>query len=324
MIFPDSYFHAEYRMDFYIPEMMKHAWAAKLELLSVITSICKRHYIEYFACGGTLLGAIRHQGFIPWDDDIDIALKRPDYNRLIRLLPTELPHGFALGGMYADRPRNFMPSEQTVVITDALQWDLAEFYQYFHGFPYRQIGIDLFPFDYIPEDSELVHIQSVLIQNIIVLIRDWNSLKAASLLEDKISEIEQLCNVALTRDNDLSLQKQLLRLSDSLCSLYSENECSLLDNYPAMIARNTSILKKEWYHHIIEVPFENTTIAVPENYHEVLSVCFGSDYMTPRQISSTHHYPFYASQEKAFQECLLEKGYTGTIDDYCKKYLASK
>lgn len=86
---------------------MKRAWAAKLELLQIIIDICNKYDITYFAEYGTLLGAIRHKGFIPWDDDVDIALKRPDYNKLIRVLPSELPNGIALAGPYAQTDKLF-------------------------------------------------------------------------------------------------------------------------------------------------------------------------------------------------------------------------
>lgn len=73
----------EVRCDFEISAMMKRAWAAQMEVLEVVDEICQRNGLQYFADWGTLLGAIRHQGFIPWDDDIDICMKRKDYNQLI-------------------------------------------------------------------------------------------------------------------------------------------------------------------------------------------------------------------------------------------------
>ncbi len=62
-----------------------------LDILTVVTGICDKHNIPYWVSGGTLLGAVRHGGFIPWDDDIDIELLRPDYKRLLKVLPAELP-----------------------------------------------------------------------------------------------------------------------------------------------------------------------------------------------------------------------------------------
>ena len=87
MEFPQEFFLDEVRDGFFVPAMMKRAWAAELEILIEIDKICDRHHIRYFIDYGTLLGAMRHKGFIPWDDDIDISMKREDYvlwRRIIR------------------------------------------------------------------------------------------------------------------------------------------------------------------------------------------------------------------------------------------------
>lgn len=65
---------------------MKHVWAAEIEILLEVIKICERHGLTYYADWGTLLGAVRHEGFIPWDDDIDLAMMRPDFERLEQLL----------------------------------------------------------------------------------------------------------------------------------------------------------------------------------------------------------------------------------------------
>lgn len=71
-----------------------------LDILVVVTNICDKHNLPYWISGGTLLGAMRHGGFIPWDDDIDIELMRSDYKRLLKILPKELP-----GNLYLQTPR---------------------------------------------------------------------------------------------------------------------------------------------------------------------------------------------------------------------------
>lgn len=319
MYFPDTYFQDEYRCDFLVPEMMKRAWAAELELLQLVIDICERHNLQYFAEFGTLLGAIRHHGFIPWDDDIDILLKRSDYNKLLQVLPQELPDGITLGGMYSPLKefRDTTSSFQAQVATIPSYWSFPDFLKRFHGFPYRAIGIDIFPLDGLPKDPEILNFQKLVIKSIIALLRDWETFSPEES-EKMLIDIEKLCNVKIPRDETIKVY--LYRLADSISSMYSEDECDYIAFYPEIIRYDYIYYQKEWYDEAIYVPFETMEIAVPKHYHEVLSRVYGN-YATPRKWTGcTHDYPFYGDQEKNLKAYLEQHGYYGSIDDFCKRY----
>lgn len=72
----------ETRNNYYISVEMKKVWAVEMQLLKKLLEVCEKHHLKIWAEGGTLLGAVRHQGYIPWDDDIDMAMLRDDYDRL--------------------------------------------------------------------------------------------------------------------------------------------------------------------------------------------------------------------------------------------------
>ena len=83
--FPDHFFEGEERCGYYISPEMKKVWAVLLDLLHELQIVCEQYGIRYYASGGTMLGAVRHQGMIPWDDDIDIFMKRKDYERFVKI-----------------------------------------------------------------------------------------------------------------------------------------------------------------------------------------------------------------------------------------------
>ncbi len=113
-----------------------------LEMVVELDRICKKHNIPYFLYGGTLLGAIRHNGFIPWDDDLDVALLRKDYLRLMKVLPDELPSHIVL--QTNDTDPNYFYFFAKLRDKRSL---LEEECPYDQVFKERGVYIDIFPFD---------------------------------------------------------------------------------------------------------------------------------------------------------------------------------
>lgn len=302
MYFEETYFNGEEKEGFYIKPMIKRAWAAQLEILSWLDAVCTRHNIEYFADWGTLLGAIRHGGFIPWDDDMDIGMKRMDYERFLKIAPDELPAEWRLR-RGAERGATFSR------VLNAGEYPLqGERLLQFHGFPYMA-GIDIFPIDYVPLDKAEEETLLDLYRIAYILAYDWDK-KTMSEEEraEKLGEIELYCNMRFT--NEKPYKEQLWALVDRIGAMYWDTaaEAKEVTTMYMLVDEPAFRIPVSCYEQMIRVPFENTTIPVPVGYEQILRVYYGDDYMTPMQGGSDHEYPYYKTQQKNLMELYEEKG----------------
>ena len=247
MRFDDDFFKTETRDGFEVPPMMKRAWAAQMEVLKVVTDICDRNEIKYSAEFGTRLGAVRHKGMIPWDDDIDISLMREDYNRLLKILHKELPQGFVVAGMYADceRLQEAAFVLQSRVIADEELWDFNDYMKYFHGFPYQRVGIDIYPIDYISRDKEFAETQREIIQLGLMILRQWNELNRNGCLKQCIAEFGKLCNVDIALDSET--RNYIWKLIDKVCAMCYEEEADYAAYYDGWINNDNYRMHKECF-----------------------------------------------------------------------------
>lgn len=291
LIFPDNYFQKEVREGFEVASMMKRAWAGQLEVLQVIREICEKHDIKWFADYGTLLGAVRHKGFIPWDDDMDIGMTRDQLNKFIRYAKDELPEGYKL--LCMDLEPDYDSLIVRVVNSTTVSTD-AERMERYHGCPYV-LGIDIFPMDYLsrnPEERKL-HLELV---NIILGAVD--SVTAPETMpeerEEYIANVEALLGVPIDRKR--SLKTALLSMVEKLSSIYGPEDSDEVTGIWRIIWQKNFIFPKEWFTDLVELPFENVTVPAPANYHGVLRLKIGENYMTPIR-GETHNYPFYKRQE---------------------------
>ncbi len=297
MKFDSSFFEGETREDFYIRPMIKRAWAAQMEILEEINRICKRHDIMYFAEWGTLLGAVRHKGFIPWDDDLDIGMKRGDYDRFMHYASEELPAGMELVNSYTDSTYHQIMAR----VISGRELNLkAEYLNKYHGCPYV-VGVDIFPQDYVPRNKEDEENQLELLKAANVLMEIWADGEADE--KEKIDCLEGLKELTgVIMDEDRPIEQQLCQLSDRICAMYNDEEADEISQLCMLATNENYRLPKECYERVIQMPFENIMMPVPVGYERILRLRYGEDYMSPVMNWGTHVYPFFKPQEEMLME----------------------
>lgn len=302
--FEESFFEGETRHDFYIEPMMKRAWAASMEVLAEIDRICKKHGIMYFAYWGTLLGAIRHKGFIPWDDDIDIAMLRPDYQRFMQIAPEEFQKPFELISIYTDQEWNDMLYR----VINGRSFDMTqEHLEQFHGCPYL-VGIDVFPLDFASRNQEEDEVQLQLVDIILNAadLADKYERDECTLEEmvGVLSQVEDLCNIRFDVKRPLAQQARIL--AEQVCTLYGEEDADEVGIILKRITNRPNFhMPKEYYAKAVELPFEQMMIPVPAGYDEILKLMYG-DYMQMLNVGGGHEYPFYRGQQEQVEQWLKE------------------
>lgn len=291
--FEPEFFEPETREGFYIEPLIKNAWAAQLQTLYMFDKICEENNLTYSVDWGTLLGAIRHNGFIPWDDDLDVCMPREDLMRFYKIiqyypqLECLNPYNTPDLGIHASR---LMLSRDFTVDRDRLK-DL-------HGFPFP-VGIDIFNVDYAPRDKVKEEEQIELMEkvnyaaNLTILIdeHDEKEEEYKKAYKRFVREIKELTDIEFTKEEpDLY---ELTVLYDEIQSTYSEDDSDYITELPCIMLGGDYYLPKDTYKNIVRVPFENLMVPIPENYDEVLRVKYGDDYMTPINREGGHDYPFY-------------------------------
>lgn len=292
-----SFFEGEERDGFYIEPLMKSAWAAQLGVLSKIDAICKKHNIKYFADWGTLLGAIRHQGFIPWDDDLDICMLRPDIQRFFEVLETE-PNDLICVNVYNSEG---MCGHAAKVLNHSSFTTSRKVIKENYGFPFM-CGVDIFTIDYVPRDEALRKEQLEVLQLIMKTVhlkQEMQEYAATSvqykagkkMLAGFLQELEQMCSITFSEENPS--EQELMILYEEVCGLYSKEDADEVVEMHMAVQGGNYRVPKEYYQYALEVPFENTHIPVPIGYGSIVKKRYGKDYSMPINRRGGHDYPFY-------------------------------
>ena len=292
--FPHAFFEDEVREGFFVPGMMKRLWAGNLKVLSVIATICKKHDIPWFVICGTLLGAVRHGGFVPWDDDLDIIMKRNDLQRFLEIAPSEIPDTYELCNVQTD-------PHQENSIARLINWkDLTgDIVKEFYGCPYT-CGIDLFSLDGRYPDEEQERKRRERFYDILVAIKHVTlHTTQTEICQNLIKKIEKENNCHIIQD-----ELMYGRLCAVINRLY--REVPLTEGAEGELFHGIDdhlVFHTDWFHDMVWMPFEHIRLPVPAGYAEVLRVNYG-DFMQVKRGGAAHDYPIYANQEKEMKQLM--------------------
>lgn len=300
MKFEHAFFLDEVREGFYVSGQMKRFWAAQLEVLEDIDTLCKKHNIKWFADYGTLMGVVRHGGYIPWDDDLDICMLRNDYDRFREIARRELPENYSVLDAQSD---NYW--SQVIRITNARDVIVGEeFLRKYHNFPYPA-GIDVFGLDNLSDDEEEEKRRSELVR--LVMTAAVSCELAGELTEDEreiLTLIEESSGQKL--DYEKPLRNQLYALGENLYRLFQDTETKYVAQMSFYLENGSHRYLRKMFSGDYHMAFENMKMPVPIDGIGKLKADYG-DFMKISRKGGIHEYPLFQHNEDLFIEYLEGK-----------------
>ncbi len=284
---PPDFLKEEILCEFHVTEQRKKIWAVELDLLLQLDRVCQKHHLRYFLISGTLLGAIRHRGFIPWDDDADIAMPRADYEKFIRL-KDEFREPIFLQTPYTDN--NYAASyarlrnSNTSAISPIIKYQKMN----------QGLFIDIFPLDNFVAAGALERYEQINrlnIENGTFMrltnpeLNEKNRQRVAAYHRDHIKDFEEIQRLA-TMYND--------RKTDKLAIMLFTAEPLEINTWDA--ADFVSSIAGE---------FAGYSFPIPVGYRNILTQTYG-DYMTfpPVEERGQHHGQYILEPDIPYKEFL--------------------
>lgn len=266
---PQDFLHEEVRRDYTITAEMKQVWAVQLDLLQELIRVCKENGLRVFADSGTLIGAVREKGFIPWDDDIDVAMPREDYDRLMSL-SAEFRDPYFLQTITTHEYYINRFAQLHMKGTTAMRKDSHQRHQ-------QCIYIDIFVLDSVPTTPRAFKRHYNKVKSVRL------KLKLAMKLRDRIPH--SWYRYIRSHVNCLSDKYWFGRFEAVMRSVRHDDRTP----YAAYLCQRMTlpIVPLTCYDQTVWMPFEHIQVPVPAGYDEVLRLQYG-DYMKPVKAPTQH------------------------------------
>lgn len=270
----------------YDPEVLKKLQRYELEILNDFTKVCEENNLSYFGFAGTGIGALRHGGFIPWDDDIDLAIPRDQYEKAVEIF--ERDYGDKYTVVSAEKYNDFPVMNTHIIINDS-QFITTE--DKYGSYP-KGIFLDIFPLDYTPYDEKQrkKHLRSTWFLSKILIMKHipfphlpFGGLKA-KLAHCVTAAIWLFLNVFFIS------HKFLYKLCIKECTKYNDTDTGLYA-YCCGQQLDGCIFDKKKTYPLRKEKFEDTVMYFPNNLEEILTALYGDYMQLPPPEKQKNHCP---------------------------------
>lgn len=254
----------------------------EIEILKEFDRVCKKYDIKYQLFAGTLLGSVRHKGFIPWDDDIDVCLLRKDYNKFIEICKTEISEDFFVQN-YKTEKNSRLQFTKIRKNNTVFKMDIYENIDMHHG-----IFIDVFPLDGIENNTYFgkLHQKIVDVMYTISRFQFINNCRSKSYIKKRILiGLHYLLKLlpGTTYDDLVNYVIQLYNKKETEYVTHFTNGASLERRFKYMMLKDN-------FHNTIPGVFEEGYYPIPKNYDELLKRIFGDYLKLPQKEKQKPHH----------------------------------
>ena len=272
---------------FYEKEELARLQKIELNILEDFKALCERHHLTYFGIAGTILGAVRHGGFIPWDDDIDIAMPRKDFERFIEFAEKELSDRYFLLNTEHDPEYPLHTTRLCLKGTSFIEEAFRD--AKFHC----GIFLDLYPYDNLADGPFAYKLQiwRTWFYSKILILRTIEKpyIAQTGVAAKVILAVCKVCNMFLKgiKADPLKIYWKGQRISRK----YNKRKTKRI-GFPSDTDPEWNTLYLREIYPLKKVKFENTVIPIPRKYRVMLQHLYGDDYMTPPpEEKRKTHYP---------------------------------
>ena len=301
-----SFLLAETRCGHSIDADLKSLWKIQLDMLELLDGVCRRNGLKYYMIGGSLLGAMRHRGYIPWDDDIDVGMFREDYEKLKKILPGELKYPYFM--QTVDTDPEFWEMFLKIRNTET---SFIEGFAISRGHCFNMgVFIDVFPLDGLPKsDADKESVQR--------FFAFWHkilrNLYRRTIVSRVVDRLKAWFSFALCSIIGVGRIGRIIDRRSAKYKILPHGEC-MISPFNFGYYNHKMIWKVDWFSETIDVPFEYLTVSVPKQYDEILTAQFGDWHKMVR--GGANHSAVFVDTKKSFVTVLSEKfGYSkGLID----------
>ena len=302
---PETFYESETRNNYTISKEMKAVWAVSIDLAQKLIEVCKKHNLKCFMDSGTLLGAVRHKGFIPWDDDIDFAMLRKDYDKLVSVAKDEFKEPYFFQTVYSDD--DYYRGHAQLRRTDTTSLSMSEIG---HGYC-KGIDVDIFVLDgYIenPVRRFFHRTYTMLLKKSIrgYLSKKWENKSVGKKIIASLSK-------ALYKMVDY---RKAFEHYENMFRKIDADKCERVSVSAYRYSTHKRIRLRRSYDEMVDMAFEGLMFPAPNDTDDALRCYFGSDYMTPQKLPTAHGKK-YMDANMPYQEA--EKLIKDNPDIYEKK-----
>lgn len=270
--------------------LLKQIHDIQLEILLEFNRICRKHNLKYFLDSGTAIGAVRHKGFIPWDDDIDIGMLRSDYNQFLKIAEKELKEGYFLECTATEKECPYLFAKIRKDNTIFMEWCHRNIKMH------QGIYIDIFPYDTLPEDKKK-QIKFIKKYRRINKLFKFRTSPDRDLENDHTLKWIFLQFIYKTIHGGLSLipRKFFIHMADKHCQKYSKKKPNYIS--PCMF-KKILVFQYEELFPTVDMMFETYMLPMPGNYESYLKKQYGNYMKMPPKEQRVGHVPYKVKIKK--------------------------